>query len=57
MNPSSLHFRKEVITNGSQQEVYLYYRGRLIYKQWFLKGVKVASRLFHEAEGLTQDAR
>lgn len=57
MNPSSLHFRKEVITNGPRQEVYLYYRGRLIYKQWFLQGVKVASHLFHEGEGLTQEAR
>jgi hypothetical protein len=57
MNPSSLHFRKEVVTNGSRQELYLYYKGRLIYKRWFLNGVKVSSRLFHEGAGLTQGAK
>lgn len=57
MNPHYMHFRREVIEHGKRKEIYLYFRGRLIYKQWQENGVKVASRLFHEGEGLTQLAK
>jgi hypothetical protein len=52
-----MHFRKEVLAHGKRKEIYIYFRGRLIYKQWQENGVKVASRVFHEGEGLTQFAK
>jgi hypothetical protein len=57
MSPHYMHFRKEVLAHGKRKEIYIYFRGRLIYKQWQENGVKVASRVFHEGEGLTQFAK
>jgi hypothetical protein len=37
-----------------QQELYVYYRGRLIYKAWYKGEQKQHGRMFHEREGLTQ---
>jgi hypothetical protein len=54
---TNLHFRKEVVASGKGKEIYIYFRGRLIYKQWQANGQKVASRMFHEGEGLTQFAK
>lgn len=57
MNTLTTRFRKEVLGDGKREEVYLYYSGRLIYKQWYVNGVKVASRMFYDGEGLTQFAK
>lgn len=54
---NNLHFRKEIIASGKGKEIYIYFKGRLIYKQWQENGRKVASRMFHEGEGLTQFAK
>jgi hypothetical protein len=47
-------FRKETREEGIYKEVYVYFLGALIYKMWFIRGVKTSSKMFHEAEGLAQ---
>ncbi|OGX90128.1 hypothetical protein BEN49_23865 [Hymenobacter coccineus] len=47
-------FRNKTFENGIYKEVYVYFRGALIYKAWFVKGKKTFSRMFHYGEGLTQ---
>jgi hypothetical protein len=47
-------FRKETHEEGLYKEVYIYFRGILIYKMWFVRGVKTGSKLFHAGEGLAQ---
>ena len=54
---TNLNFRKEIVANSKSKEVYIYFQGRLIYKQWQENGRKIASRMFHEGEGLTQFAK
>jgi len=46
-------FQTKTCVTGPRKEVYLYSRGALIYKAWFIDGVKTASRMFHAGEGLT----
>jgi hypothetical protein len=43
-------FHKIVYEQGPYKEVYVYFRGVLIYKMWFVEGLKCASRVFHEGE-------
>lgn len=47
-------FRKETHEDGIYKEVYVYFMGVLIYKMWFIRGVKTASKVFHSGEGLAQ---
>jgi hypothetical protein len=47
-------FRKETQEEGIYKEVYVYFMGVLIYKMWFIRGVKTASHVFHSGEGLAQ---
>jgi hypothetical protein len=47
-------FRKETREDGIYKEVYVYFLGALIYKAWFVRGVKTASKVFHDGEGLGQ---
>lgn len=37
---------------GIYKEVYVCLKSRLLYKAWFRKGKKTASRMFHSGEGL-----
>lgn len=46
-------FSIETNTTGKYHEVYLYLRGILIYKAWFIEGVKVRSLVFYFGEGRT----
>lgn len=45
-------FTKEVRSIGNRSELYLYFRGRLLYKAWYLDNQKQSSKLFHTGEGL-----
>ena len=47
-------FRKETYEEGIYKEVSVYFLGALIYKMWFVRGVKTASKMFHSGEGLAQ---
>ena len=47
-------FRKETRKEGIYKEVYVYFLDALIYKMWFVRGVKTGSKIFHEGEGLAQ---
>jgi hypothetical protein len=47
-------FRKETREEGIYKEVYVYFLNTLIYKMWFVRGVKTGSKMFHEGEGLAQ---
>ena len=47
-------FRKETREECIYKEVYVYFLGALIYKMWFVRGVKSGSKMFHSGEGLTQ---
>jgi hypothetical protein len=47
-------FRKETREEGIYKEVYVYFMGALIYKMWFVRGVKTSSRIFHEGVGSAQ---
>jgi hypothetical protein len=47
-------FRKETREEGIYKEVYVYFLGALIYKMWFVRGVKTNSKMFHQGEGLAQ---
>ena len=42
---------------GIYKEVYVYFRGALLYKTWFVRGVKTASKVFHDGEGLAQSRK
>jgi hypothetical protein len=48
---------KEVRENGIYKEVYVYFMGACIYKIWFIKGKRIAGKIFHDGEGLTQFRR
>jgi hypothetical protein len=50
-------FTRKVLSEGNRQELYVYFRGHLIYKVWYVAGQKQYSRLFHEGEGLTLGAK
>lgn len=47
-------FRKETREEGIYKEVCVHFLGALIYKAWFVRGVKTASKVFHGGEGLAQ---
>ena len=47
-------FRKETREESIYKEVYVYFLGSLIYKMWFVRGVKTGSKMFHEGEGMAQ---
>jgi hypothetical protein len=47
-------FRKETHGEGIYKEVYVYFLGALIYKMWFIRGVKISSKMFHQGEGVAQ---
>jgi hypothetical protein len=47
-------FRKETREEGIYKEVYVYFLGALIYKMWFVRGVKTGSKMFHSGEGSAQ---
>jgi hypothetical protein len=49
-------FTKEVRSTGNRRELYLYFRGHLLYKAWYLDNQKQSSRLFHDGEGLMLEA-
>ena len=49
-------FTKEVCSTGNRRELYLYFRGRLLYKAWYLDNQKQSSKLFHAGEGLASEA-
>jgi hypothetical protein len=49
-------FTKEVRSTGNRRELYLYFRGCLLYKAWYLDNQKQSSNLFHVGEGLTLEA-
>jgi hypothetical protein len=46
-------FTKEIRATGNRHELYLYFRGRLLYKAWYVDNQKQAGRVFHVGEGLT----
>jgi hypothetical protein len=50
-------FTRKVLSEGNRQELYVYFQGQLLYKAWYVAGRKRYSRLFHEGEGLTQEAK
>lgn len=50
-------FTKEVRTTGNRSELYLYFRGRLLYKAWYLNNQKQYGRIVHAGEGLTLAAK
>lgn len=50
-------FTKEVRSTGNRRELYLYFRGRLLYKAWYVDNQKQYGRLFHVGEGLTLEAK
>jgi hypothetical protein len=47
-------FRKETQEDGTHKEVYMYFLGALVYKMWFVCGVRTSSKVFHGGEGVTQ---
>ncbi|MGI4969668.1 MAG: hypothetical protein ACRYGH_12000 [Janthinobacterium lividum] len=46
-------FTKEIRLTGNHRELHLYFRGRLLYKAWYLDNQKQSSKLFHAGEGMT----
>jgi hypothetical protein len=50
-------FKQAVLTADNRQELYVYFRGRLIYKAWYVAGQKRYGRVFHVGEGLSQEAK
>jgi hypothetical protein len=50
-------FTQMVLSADNRQELYVYFQGHLIYKAWYVAGRKRYSKLFHEGEGLTQEAK
>lgn len=42
-------FVTEISENGVYKEVYVYLRGRLLYKAWLVRGEKTASRTFQSS--------
>jgi hypothetical protein len=50
-------FTQAVLAADNRHELYIYCRGRLIYKAWYLAGQKQHSRVFHVGEGLSQGAK
>lgn len=50
-------FTQAVPTADNRHELYVYLRGRLIYKAWYLAGQKQHSRVFHVGEGRSQEAK
>jgi len=50
-------FTQTVRAADNRHELYVYFRGRLLYKAWYLAGQKQYGRVFHEGEGLSQEAK
>ena len=50
-------YTQEFFSKDDRKELYVYFRGRLIYKAWYVAGQKRYSRVFHEGEGLTLGAK
>lgn len=50
-------FTQAVPVADNRYELYVYFRGRLIYKAWYLAGQKQHGRVFHAGEGLSQGAK
>jgi hypothetical protein len=47
-------FTQAVPAADNRHELYVYLRGRLIYKAWYLAGQKQYSCVFHMGEGRSQ---
>lgn len=52
----AIFFTRKLVGTAPRQELYVYYRSRLLYKAWYVAGQKQYSKLFYEGEGLTQGA-
>jgi hypothetical protein len=50
-------FTQAVLAIDNRHELYVYFRGRLIYKAWYLAGQKQHGRIVHVGEGLSQEAK
>jgi hypothetical protein len=50
-------FTKEIRSTDNHRELYLYFRGRLLYKAWYLDNQKQYGRIVHAGEGLTLAAK
>ena len=50
-------FTKAVRTTGNRRELYLYFRGRLLYKAWYLDNQKQYGRIVPAGEGRTLAAK
>lgn len=50
-------FTQAVRAADNRHELYVYCRGRLIYKAWYIAGQKQYGRVFHVGEGLSQGAK
>ena len=50
-------FTQTVPAADNRHELYVYLRGRLIYKAWYLAGQKQHSHVFHVGEGRSQEAK
>jgi hypothetical protein len=50
-------FTQTVLAADNRQELYIYFRGRLIYKAWYIAGQKHYGSVFHVGEGLSQEAK
>ena len=50
-------FTQAVLAADNRHELYVYFRGRLIYKAWYSAGQKQHGRVFHVGEGLSQVAK
>jgi hypothetical protein len=47
----------KVVLDDKREELYLYYRGHLIYKAWYVAGQKQYSKVFYEGEGISNGAK
>lgn len=45
-------FTKEVRSTGNRSELYVFFRGRLLYKAWYIDNQKQYGRVSHAGEGL-----
>ncbi len=53
----SSFFIQKVVADDKREELYLYYKGCLIYKAWYVAGHKQYGRVFHEGEGIASPAK
>ena len=47
----AIFFTRKLVGTAPRQELYVYYRGRLLYKAWYVAGQKQYSKLFYEGKG------